>query len=164
MATRRRPHPIALARDLFVYAPIGFLAEAPRLVPELIEAGRERLAGAGGAGRLAVQLGQQRLAAHRPGSGSVDLAGTEPTDVAIADGEEPGPREINIEVTRDDVGPPSDPDEALAIPGYDQLAASQVVARLAGLSALDLDRVEAYEMAHRRRRTVLAKISQLRRD
>ena len=52
--------------------------------------------------------------------------------------------------------------EDLAIPGYDQLAASQVVARLSGLSPAALDRVEAYERAHRGRRTVLAKIRQLR--
>ena len=69
-------------------------------------------------------------------------------------------QEIPVEV----LGPEDDGDEAtLAIPSYDQLAASQVVARLAGLDAAELAEIEAYEQAHRARRTVLSRISQLRR-
>jgi hypothetical protein len=49
----------------------------------------------------------------------------------------------------------------LPIPGYDALSASQVVERLAGLPASDLDAVYAYEAAHRQRRTILGKIEQL---
>ncbi len=49
----------------------------------------------------------------------------------------------------------------LAIPGYDSLAASQVVPRLAGLSAEELAAVGAYESAHRARRTILTRIHQL---
>ena len=52
----------------------------------------------------------------------------------------------------------------LPIPGYDTLSASQVVERLTGLPASDLDEVHAYESAHRNRRTVLGKIDQLRSD
>ena len=55
------------------------------------------------------------------------------------------------------------PDAArLAIPGYDSLSASQVVQRLAGLSAGELDAVRAYEDAHRGRRTILNRVDQLR--
>ena len=50
---------------------------------------------------------------------------------------------------------------SLAIPDYDELAASQVVERLDGLSADDLAAVRAYEEAHRGRRTILFKIDQL---
>lgn len=50
---------------------------------------------------------------------------------------------------------------ALAIPGYDSLAASQVVPRLAGLSPEELAAVGAYESAHRARRTILTRIRQL---
>jgi hypothetical protein len=50
---------------------------------------------------------------------------------------------------------------ALAIPGYDSLSASQVVQRLAGLSRPELAAVGEYEAAHRARRTVLTRISQL---
>jgi hypothetical protein len=51
--------------------------------------------------------------------------------------------------------------EELAIPGYDALSASQVVERLAGLEPDELDAVQAYEVAHRQRRTILGKIEQL---
>ena len=49
----------------------------------------------------------------------------------------------------------------LAIPGYDSLSASQVVQRLAGLSRDELAAVGEYEAAHRARRTVLTRVSQL---
>ncbi len=53
------------------------------------------------------------------------------------------------------------PEARLAIPGYDALSASQVVERLAGLSAEELAAVREYESGHRRRRTILGKIEQL---
>jgi hypothetical protein len=48
-----------------------------------------------------------------------------------------------------------------AIHGYRSLAASQVVARLAGLSREELAAVREYEEATRRRRTILNRIAQL---
>ncbi len=50
----------------------------------------------------------------------------------------------------------------LPIPGYDSLSASQVVERLVGLPEGDLAEVRDYESAHRKRRTILGKIDQLR--
>jgi hypothetical protein len=55
------------------------------------------------------------------------------------------------------VPPPDD----LAIPGYDALSASQVVQRLDGLAAGELEAVREYETATRGRRTILSKIAQL---
>jgi hypothetical protein len=49
----------------------------------------------------------------------------------------------------------------LGIPDYDELSASQVVQRLDGLQAGELDAVRTYEEAHRSRRTILYKIEQL---
>jgi hypothetical protein len=49
----------------------------------------------------------------------------------------------------------------LAIPGYDSLAASQVVRRLDGLTGAELASVRAYEEATRGRRTILGRIAQL---
>lgn len=49
----------------------------------------------------------------------------------------------------------------LAIPGYDELAASQVIPRLDGLEPNELDAVRSYESSHRGRRTILARIDQL---
>jgi hypothetical protein len=63
-----------------------------------------------------------------------------------------------------DAAPPAQdaPDVAtLAIPGYDSLAASQVVARLEGLTTAELEQVRRYEQANRNRRTVLGKVAQL---
>jgi len=51
--------------------------------------------------------------------------------------------------------------QALAIPDYDELSASQVVERLDGLPPADLAAVRTYEEAHRGRRTILFKIDQL---
>jgi hypothetical protein len=53
------------------------------------------------------------------------------------------------------------PAPELAIPSYDTLAASQIVARLKGLNAEELQAVRAHEAAHRARRTILARITQL---
>ncbi len=53
---------------------------------------------------------------------------------------------------------------ALAIPDYDSLSASQVVPRLAGLSAQELEAVRQYEAAHRARRTILGRVAQLQQS
>jgi hypothetical protein len=50
---------------------------------------------------------------------------------------------------------------ALPIPGYDTLAASQVVQRLGSLRPDELDLVRRYEVATRGRRTILHRIGQL---
>ncbi|MGO9558200.1 MAG: hypothetical protein ACLPQS_07165 [Acidimicrobiales bacterium] len=50
---------------------------------------------------------------------------------------------------------------SLPIPGYDTLAASQVVQRLGSLRADELDAVRRYEVATRGRRTILHRIAQL---
>jgi hypothetical protein len=60
-----------------------------------------------------------------------------------------------------DPGAPKPSPDGLAIPGYDSLAASQVVQRLAGLSADELAAVGAYESTHRARRTILSRVRQL---
>ena len=49
----------------------------------------------------------------------------------------------------------------LSIPDYDSLAASQVIPRLAGLSAAELEAVQTYESVNRGRKTILSKITQL---
>lgn len=49
--------------------------------------------------------------------------------------------------------------DELPIEGYDDLAARQVVDRLADLDRADLARIEMYEREHRNRSTVLGKIS-----
>lgn len=52
-------------------------------------------------------------------------------------------------------------DDALPIPDYDSLSASQVAARLPGLAPDELETVRAYEAAGRARKTVLNRIAAL---
>ena len=54
---------------------------------------------------------------------------------------------------------PRSPD--LAIPGYEDLAASHIVARLDRLSPAELAEIRTFEVANRGRRTVVGKIDQL---
>ena len=54
--------------------------------------------------------------------------------------------------------------ESLAIPGYDTLAASQVVQRLSSLRGDELEAIRRYELATRGRRTILHRIAQLSTD
>ena len=49
----------------------------------------------------------------------------------------------------------------LGVPDYDSLAASQVVPRLVMLSAVDLQAIVDYELAHRRRQTILNRALEL---
>jgi hypothetical protein len=51
--------------------------------------------------------------------------------------------------------------EALPIPDYDELSASQVVERLDGLDRDSLEAIRRYETGHRGRNTILGKIAQL---
>jgi hypothetical protein len=51
--------------------------------------------------------------------------------------------------------------EALPIPDYDELSASQVVERLEGLDRESLEAIRRYETDHRGRNTILGKIAQL---
>lgn len=51
--------------------------------------------------------------------------------------------------------------ESLAIPGYDTLAASQVVQRLSSLEPDELEAIRRYEVSTRGRRTILHRIAQL---
>lgn len=53
---------------------------------------------------------------------------------------------------------------SLAIPGYDTLAASQVVQRLSSLRPDELEAVRRYELGTRGRRTILHRIAQLTTD
>jgi hypothetical protein len=50
----------------------------------------------------------------------------------------------------------------LAIPRYDSLNADEIVAKLPGLSQIELGKVDAYERRHENRRTVLERVSALR--
>jgi hypothetical protein len=52
----------------------------------------------------------------------------------------------------------------LPIANYDDLTASEIVGRLAGLSQIDIAKIDAYERRHEKRTTVLSRITSLRKQ
>lgn len=117
---------------------------------------------------------EKGIAAARKGAEAV-LGGIGDERGPIAQPPEPAPTQANSTATKamqaksesavkstDDAGEDAKPSATtLGIPDYDELSASQVVQRLDGLQAGELDAVRAYETAHRARRTILFKIEQL---
>ena len=164
MTEPRRP--VDQALDLLVYAPLGLALSARDLIPKLAERGREQWTSQVGVARLIGQF------AVRQGTVEAEKAFARARDQALAKLSELG-------LTSSGGGDPSDagadgaaadgfprrpepgPASALAIPDYDSLSASQVVPRLSGLAPTELEVVRAYEAAHRGRKTILSKITQL---
>jgi hypothetical protein len=166
--------------DLLVYAPIGLLTVAQRELPQLIATGKTRLDNqltvAKFIGKMAVSQGrkelqrrlddaQQARQAAAPSElisvpeAAVVAPSEEDVDAALSTGSLPT---AIIELVAESpllAGPSTD---ELPIEGYDSLAASQVVGRLGSLTDDELALIEAYETAHRSRRTILGKINQLR--
>lgn len=145
--------------ELAVFAPVGLAVRAREELPRLIETGRARAAArvdiARLIGRIAVEQGRSVL--RRGVVGTVDATGAGPAPTArqaAADGA-PATQEAGAEPV---AAPTAD---NLAIDHYDSLAAAQVVALLPSLSPGELDDVDRYERAHRNRRTITGKISQL---
>jgi len=93
-------------------------------------------------------------------AGSVPEPGSEPAR-SPASGPRHGERPPSPAASGAAVSAHGDPAH-LPIPGYDTLSASQVVQRLPGLSAEELEAVRRYEMAGRARQTILLKAAQLR--
>lgn len=76
-----------------------------------------------------------------------------------AEGERVAARPVT---SSDDVATELVPDvDSLPIPGYESLAASQVIPRLTALTPEELRAVGAYERATRRRQTILHRVAQL---
>ena len=160
--------------DVIVYAPIAFALDARTVVPELAQKGRQHARAARTLGELAVNQGIRWLQStcaeamgHREGTTGTS-EGAEPAPPAAearaseaAPGRDGGPEvgaDTGSDAATDDDAPGV---ETLAIPEYDSLAASQVVQRLAGLAADELEAIRRYELANRGRRTILGKIAQL---
>ena len=133
--------------DAFIYAPLGLTLDAQELAPDLARRGRQHAAAARQIGEFAVKRGRKRL---DNALAKVDQPAEAPTGVGEVAGE--------AEAVCAQVG--TDPSD-LAIPGYDTLAASQVVKRLDALSPVELEAVREYEAAGRDRRTILHKITRL---
>lgn len=180
--------PLRQLIDAVVYAPIGLVLLVRQEFPILVESGRTRVDNqitlARFIGKAAVRRGKAELirrvevaqAARRDSAEVVDgrlvdnrivdassvetVAPTTLPDaiiaavIAIESESHPSVAEFS--------GSDDSPDSSsLPIEGYDSLAASQVVVRLATLTADELGLIRTYEETNRARRTILGKISQL---
>jgi len=160
-------NPIEHAVDLVVMAPIGFALEAKRLLPTFVERGRQQVNMAKVIGQFAVAHGQtqatkkltkvqeqaEAVLAEMGRGPSAPSAPSSPSPVATP---APAAAPAAPQPVRS-----SEAAAGLPIADYDSLAASQVIPRLAGLSAVELQAVRDYEVAHRGRKTILGKITQL---
>lgn len=164
--------PIERLLDRFVVAPLTMGAELRKAAPEIAAT---ILGVAGGLVKQGQDVAEERLycaseqiAAFLRGLGIVPPpapgdrrapsdASPAPSTVAPAPAVTDPPRRTTVAPP----GPPSAPAHTLPIPDYDSLAASQVVPRLASLTAEELEAIRAYEAAGRARRTILHGIAQL---
>ncbi|HEX3394657.1 MAG TPA: hypothetical protein VHS52_09025 [Acidimicrobiales bacterium] len=178
--------PLERVLDVALYGPIGLAVAVREGLPRWAEVGRRqlntRLTMARVVGRLAVDQGSRhggdiarRLADQADALlGALGLVGEPPdqgadpgpVDTAVVDDVEPSAPD-DSHAPPPASAPPAAPAAAqdpahLAIPGYDTLSASQVVQRLPGLSADELEAVRIYEAAGRARKTILLRAAQLR--
>jgi hypothetical protein len=171
--------PLDQAVEFALYAPIGFALEARRLLPSFIERGKQQVTMAKVVGQFAVTHGQS-TAKQKVGKlqdqaesllGELGLGPQAAATAEEASAAAEAPRASSSPTSADrpeavatDATPtaPAPAVGDLPISGYDSLAASQVIPRLAGLTSDELDAVEAYETATRGRKTILGKIAQLR--
>lgn len=170
-----RRDPLDQAIDVLLYAPLGFALEARTLLPQMVDRGRQHVSMARTLGQFAVQQGQieanKRLErAHVQASSILSDLGLVPDEAVPARSRAarpPAARTRADAVAREPApatpGPVADGPavDDLAVPGYDSLAASQVIPRLKGLSVAELEDVRAYEAAGRGRKTILNRIAQL---
>ncbi len=169
-------NPIEQALDIFVFAPLGFLLSARETIPALAAKGREYAAAAKMMGEYAIGQGrdQAEKAVRQAGDQASQtlsvvqsLSGRQPSRPAPTRTPEPvaTPEPPAAEAPVDSGGNGSfavrPTGDNLAIPGYDTLSASQVVQRLGGLSADELEAVRAYEEGGRKRKTILTRVEQL---
>lgn len=170
--------PVDVALDLLLHMPLGVLVTAREELPRLIAKGRQEAVGARFVGKMAVDLGQRKAGrlVRRGSERLADLGLVPDPRRARAGGPAPTPAGEGARegAGEPDPAPPAAPRrsraaapsagparESLAIPGYDSLSAPQVVQRLDGLSADELEAVRAYETALRGRKTVLSRIAQI---
>ncbi|HUF85669.1 MAG TPA: hypothetical protein VMQ81_13890 [Acidimicrobiia bacterium] len=173
--------PIEQALDVILYAPVGLVFSARELLPKLAEKGRSQLGMAKMIGQFAVQQGQTEAGkvlgqAQKQALSSLEQLAGRPaaprTNGPSANGAAPKPAPvIDVEVVDAPAVPTPSPSAGvltsgpeavtLAITDYDSLSASQVLPRLNGLSADELEAVRSYEAAHRGRKTILNRAAQL---
>lgn len=172
--------PLEQALEVFLYLPVGLAMTAREELPRLAEKGRQRVDSevtmARAVGQFVINQGQKeaekaiRAAAGRLAGAAGSASGSRQTPWPPPPSAAPPGPEAGASANGSGAGHASGapvngrtapPVSSLAIPGYDALSASQVVQRLAGLAAGELEAVRSYEAATRQRRTILTKVAQL---
>ena len=169
--------------DVAVYLPVGLYLDSKGRVEEIIDRGRAHTTSqvtlARMIGQFAVTFGRKELerrmagrfsSAADPSEASRPAPGA-PGPVAPATTGSPiRPKPARSSPTRSRASaakpvtsarPASSGATALGIDGYDTLAASQVIARLDGLTAGQLAAVGRHEAQNRNRKTILGRVEQL---
>lgn len=159
--------------EAIVYAPLGLALEGRTLLPRLVERGRNHVAMARMMGEFAVRKGAEDLAAGAADAQErlIDLV-TRARSSPAPSSSPPGGARASATTSAPPTAARVDPDAAAAAAGidpddlpiadYDLLSASQVVPRLESLDDDELELVGRYEAGTRGRRTILAKVAQLR--
>jgi hypothetical protein len=162
--------PVDKLLDLLVYGPAGLAMTAAEEFPKLVEKGRHRVDGQLHAARLvgqfAVQMGRRQLESvlggivSGPDAPAPSPAQSSPHGAAGPATQDPvAPEAPDVVFSGSENGALAS--DALGIPGYDSLSASQVVQRLGGLSDSELEAIRDHELAHRHRQTILNRVEQL---
>jgi hypothetical protein len=145
--------------DLALYAPVGLALTIGDHLPGRVRRGAaafgEQVRVARAFGELAVRFGraeiERELRAERT-TGAADEVVPLPTD--LADGASTDER-ASVAVAD------SPSTASLPISDYENLAAIHVVQRLGSLRDDEIEQIRRFELAHRARRTILAKIDSL---
>ena len=163
--------PIERLIEAALFAPLGIAAMVREELPKLVERGHQEANMAKTMGQFAVTMGRGELEkrlkqiADRPAqSQGAQAKASTPAPAPAPAAATPAPAPAPATPVAETNGSPVTVHEAqsLAIPGYDSLSASQVVERLAGLNADELEAIGSYESAGRGRRTILNRVAQLR--
>ncbi|MSO86748.1 MAG: hypothetical protein EXQ71_04405 [Acidimicrobiia bacterium] len=154
------------AIEVLVYAPIGLLFEGASLLPQLIETGRGQVATARMIGRFALRQGRgeaSKVATNFQDqtAGWLDAVGGRRAPVGPVPAANPDPAPVAVSPVPKASARGRRGASSLAIADYDNLSASQVVNRLAGLTTSELEAVRRHESTHRGRKTILSKVAQL---
>jgi hypothetical protein len=154
------------ARDV----PLGVLSELLRVVPRFVDRTRSQAELAANLGRHLPCLGGLLIGGSRPAPEDDDVPSglheQVPVDVLSVLDEDhtdeapPVDAALPIDVAPAPPAEPAPAESELPIQDYDSLAASQVVPRLATMSDDDLRAVRDYELAHRKRQTILNRVAQ----
>lgn len=163
--------PLTTLVELVLFAPLGAALLLREQFPKFAVTGRERLESrvrvAKMVGEFAVKTGKQELERRLAGRTAPNAQACAPTTEPVVQTEAAEVAEATEASTTATGRPHLEMNESavavadLAIPGYDSLAASQVVVRLGSLAPNELDAVRRYELAGRHRRTILNRIDQL---